>query len=268
MLHMKFASIGKKQFPEALNLSTVHTIRTTDDDARALAQGLVRASPFASLATLSQDSFPLATLSSIATDMDGSPLILVSRLSGHTTNLLADPRCSLLFQRTGKGDPLAHPRISVKGLAGIVERASVDGHAFRRRFLARQPKSELYIDFPDFLFLHIKILSASLNGGFGKAFELEPPDLLTETANADTLREGEAEIIAHMNDDHADAVQLFATRLARREPGAWRIVSVDPGGFEIAAGAELSRIAFAEHASTPDAVRMQMVRLANEARAR
>ena len=247
-------------------MNTVHTIRTTDDEARALAKGLVRATPFASLATLSQDGFPLATLSSIATGLDGSPLTLVSRLSGHTTNLLADPRCSLLFQRTGKGDPLAHPRISIKGLAEIVERASPDGHAFRRRFLARQPKAELYVDFPDFLFLRIKVLSASLNGGFGKAFELEPNDLLTDTANADSLLEGEAEIIAHMNDDHADAVQLYATRLARREAGAWRIVSVDPDGFEIAAGTELARISFAEHAPTPEQIRVQMVRLASEAR--
>ena len=248
-------------------MSTQHTIRTTDDDARALARNLVRASPFASLATLSGDGFPLSTLISIATGMDGSPLILVSRLSGHTTNLLADVRCSLLFQRTGKGDPLAHPRISVKGHAEIVERESPDGHVFRRRFLARQPKSELYIDFPDFLFLRIGMLSASLNGGFGKAFELGPPDLLTDTAHADGLRDGEAEIIAHMNDDHADAVHLYATRLAKREAGAWRIVSVDPDGFELAAGTELARIAFSGHAPTPDDVRMQMVRLAKEARA-
>ncbi len=232
-----------------------------------LARGLVRASPFASLATLSGDGFPLATLSSVATGMDGSPLILVSRLSGHTTNLLADARCSLLFQRTGKGDPLAHPRISVKGHAEIVERTSPDGQAFRRRFLARQPKSELYIDFPDFLFLRIRVLSASLNGGFGKAFELGPRDLLTETDDAAELGEGEAEILAHMNDDHADAVQLYATRLARREPGAWRVVSVDPDGFELAAGTELARITFPDRAPTPEAVRLQMVRLAKEARA-
>ncbi len=228
----------------------------------------MRATPFASLATISGDGFPLATLASVASAFDGSPLTAVSRLSGHTSNLLADPRCSLLFQRTGKGDPLAHPRISVKGLARFVERGSAEGQAFRRRFLARQPKSELYIDFPDFLFIRIEVQSASLNGGFGKAFELEPADLLTDTSGAGELSEAEDDIVAHMNQDHPDAAALYATKLGGREPGAWRVVSVDPGGFEVAAGTEMVRIEFARRAPTLGAVRKEMALLAKEARER
>ena len=64
---------------------------------------------------LEPDGTPFASLVTIATDADGTPLMLLSRLSAHTRNLLADPRCSLLFSQGGKGDPLAHPRLTVVG---------------------------------------------------------------------------------------------------------------------------------------------------------
>ena len=188
-------------------------LRETDAEARSLSRSLVRASPFACLATLSADGFPLATLASVATDADGAPITLVSRLSGHTANLLERPRLSLLFGRQGRGDPLAHPRISVTGEARIIEREGVEGARIRRRFLARQPKAQLYVDFPDFLFIKVAIRSASLNGGFGKAYELSADDLLTQPAEA--LAQAEAEILADMNDDHGGALALYA-ELARR----------------------------------------------------
>jgi len=244
-----------------------HTIRTTDDDARALARQLMRATAVASLGTLLQDGSPLASLSSVATDMDGSPVLLVSRLSGHTANLLADARCSLLFARGGKGDPLAHPRISVAARARPVERDGAEGRRIKRRFLARQPKAQLYVDFPDFLFMRMDVLGASLNGGFGKAYELTPADLLTDLSGAEALAAAEDEILLHMNEDHADAVSLYATALAGREPHPWRMISLDPDGFEVAHGQELARIAFAERVSTPEAARMALVGLAKAARA-
>jgi putative heme iron utilization protein len=248
-------------------LNNSHTIRQTDDDARILARQLVRASPFASLATLGADGFPLATLTSVATGADGAPLLLVSRLSGHTGNLLARPRLSLLFARSGKGDPLAHPRISVAGEVQALDRDSAAGAQARRRFLARQPKAQLYVDFPDFLFLRVTIRSASLNGGFGKAYELTAEDLLTPLDQAETLVAAEAEIIAHMNEDHADAVSLYATALAGCPPGPWRMLSLDPEGFEVGAQGALARIPFPARMTTPEAARMALIGLARAARA-
>lgn len=241
-------------------------LRTTDDEARALALQLVRASPSASLATITGDGFPFCSLTSVGTDADGSPVILVSRLSGHTTNLLADARCSLLFARTGKGDPLAHPRITVWGHAGIVERDSALGERVRRRFLARQPKAQLYIDFPDFLFVRIDLSGASLNGGFGKAYELSKADLTTSLAGADDLIEAEEGVIAHMNDDHADAVRLYATHYARREEGPWRMVTCDPEGFELSTGSDMARVPFSARIDTADKLRVELIRMARAAR--
>jgi putative heme iron utilization protein len=247
-------------------LSSSQTIRQTDDDARMLARQLIRASPFASLATLGADGFPLASLISVATGPDGATLLLVSRLSGHTGNLLARPRLSLLFARPGKGDPLAHPRISVAGEAEALDRDSAAGEQARRRFLARQPKAQLYVDFPDFLLVRVAIRSASLNGGFGKAYELTAEDLLTQLDEAEALVAAEAEILAHMNEDHADAVGLYATAVAGCAAGPWRMLSLDPDGFEIGAQGALARIAFPARVTTPEAARIALIGLARAAR--
>jgi putative heme iron utilization protein len=241
-------------------------IRPTDADARSLARGLVRGAAAAALATLGPGQAPLSTLTSVVADMDGAPVILVSALSAHTTNLKADPRACLLFSRTGKGDPLAHPRVSVSGVFEVVARDGAEHARIRAHFLSRQPKAELYVDFPDFAFLKLSVLSASLNGGFGRAYELGPADLLTDLSGCDALAEGEADIIAHMNDDHADAVRLMATALAGREPGPWRLASLDPEGFELASGQDLARLAFGGRVATPQAARVELETLARAAR--
>ena len=56
------------------------------------------------LATLDpQGGFPFASLVTVATDHDGSPLFLMSRLSAHTLNLETDPRAPRLRLHKLKG---------------------------------------------------------------------------------------------------------------------------------------------------------------------
>src|ERR1700751_3260510 len=115
-----------------------------DFDPKALARSLLRATRAGTLGTLDRNTgHPFASLVNVATDVDGSPLILTSRLSTHTANLEADGRASVLLAETGKGDPLAHPRLTVLGTMARVEHDSADDARVRRRFLARHPKSEL-----------------------------------------------------------------------------------------------------------------------------
>src|ERR1700758_4731406 len=87
-----------------------------DFDPKALGKSLLRGIRAGTLATLDRNTgHPFASLVNVATDADGSPLILVSRLSTHTANIEADPRASILLASAGKGDPLAHPRLTVLG---------------------------------------------------------------------------------------------------------------------------------------------------------
>ena len=81
-----------------------------------VAKTLLRATRAGTLATLDRNSgHPFASLVNVATDSDGAPLILVSRLATHTANLEVDGRASLLLAETGKGDALTHPRLTVLG---------------------------------------------------------------------------------------------------------------------------------------------------------
>src|SRR4030081_3539969 len=94
-------------------------------EPKALARSLLRATRAGTLATLDRNTgHPFASLVNVATDTDGSPLILTSRLSTHTANLEQDGRSSILLTEAGKGDPLAHPRLTVLGVFARIERES------------------------------------------------------------------------------------------------------------------------------------------------
>lgn len=233
----------------------------------AWARDLLRSTRAAALGTLDRNTgHPVSTLTTVATDTDGSPVILISGLSSHTANLQADSRASVLLARAGKGDPLAHPRLTVLGSF-----VKVDGEALRerlrRRFLARHPKAQAYVDFPDFSFWRMDVAAAHLNGGFARAADLAAADLLLDVADAADLMASEAGAVAHMNEDHADAVSIYATVLAGEEPGPWRLSAVDPEGFDLTAGDRTARVLFPEPVTSGEMLHRTLVRMVREARA-
>lgn len=260
--------------PKAASLPGVMPGRTpenapqpADFNPHAVAKTRLRATRTGTLCTLDRTTgYPFASLANVGTDPDGSPVILISRLASHTANLEIDSRASLLLAETGKGDALAHPRLTVLGTFAPVDRNSAEHAQVRRRFLARHPKSELYADFPDFVFWRMSVVSAHLNGGFARAADLKATDVLTEVAGADSLLEAEEAALAHMNADHADACRLYATRLLGASEGAWRCVGIDPEGLDLQYGQTGLRLPFPQRVTDPAALRMTLESLADEAR--
>ncbi|MGL5363864.1 MAG: HugZ family protein [Bosea sp. (in: a-proteobacteria)] len=246
----------------------IDPIRTTDPEARLLARALLRGTLAGSLATLDGSGRPFCSLVSVATDVDGTPAILVSRLSGHTKHLLADTRASLLLARTGKGDPLAHPRITLDVEAEAIARNGAPDARLRERFLRRHPKAALYADFPDFLFFALHIRSASLNGGFGRAYQLGPPDLLADAQVSAALSEIERGAISHMNDDHQDAIAAIVDAHGMAKPSRWHLTGLDPDGLDFCSGSGTLRVPFEPPLSGPDELRSRLALLAKESRAR
>lgn len=243
------------------------TLRDTDDEARALARRLVRASRHAAIAVLEAGSgFPLASRVLTGTDVDGTPVILISALAPHMAALRADPRASLLYGEAGKGDPLAHARITVKVTAEEVGKGGEAHARIRRRFLARHPKAALYADFPDFAFFRLAPSSASLNGGFGRAYLIEADDLLIASPAIAALAEREEDAVAHMNGDHADAVDAYARAFGKSKRDGWRICGLDAAGIDIANGDELIRVEFAQILQDPAQIRTTLVELVRQAR--
>lgn len=242
-------------------------IRPTDDTARLQAKGLVRTARFGALAAIdAATGHPVASRVSVATDMDGTPVILTSMLSGHTEAICQTPSCSLLVGEPGKGDPLAHPRVSLFCSAKQIMRQSVEHQRLRRRYLSRHPKAALYADFGDFSFFRLELMGASLNGGFGKAFELDPSDLITPVEDLPTWASLEEGAVIHMNEAHLDAVKLYAEVLLKAEAANWRLACLDPEGLDLVAGDRTERLWFAKRLPGPEDLRPTLVALALQAR--
>ena len=224
---------------------------------------LIRTARFGALGTVDMTSgAPSVSRVAVATSMHGAPIILISRLSAHFNALENDARASLLLGEPGKGDPLAHPRISVAGLARKLEGA--ERELARGRFLARHPKASLYADFADFAFWQIDPDGASLNGGFAQAYRLGHEHIWTPQPEG--LAEAEAGVVEHMNDDHSDAVEHYATVHLGRDPGPWRLACLDRAGLDLVLGDEVARLWFDRPLDGVDKVRPRLVALAKSAR--
>jgi putative heme iron utilization protein len=243
-------------------------LRVTDDEARRLARTLLRSARSCPLAVFEPETgFPFASRTLTGTDTDGTPVILVSALSFHTQALRADPRASLLAGEPGKGDPLAHPRLTVISIAEEVPRESEARAALRERFVRRHPKATLYVDFPDFTYFRHVPQRALLNGGFGKAFVLTAEDLLIRSPARGALAEMETGAVEHMNSDHAEAAGIYARHYCGAKDGEWTIVGLDAAGVDLASGDRLKRLEFSRELEEAGELRAELARLLREARA-
>jgi putative heme iron utilization protein len=240
---------------------------TADFDPARLARSLLRRRREGALATLMTGSGdPYCSLVNVASHPDGSPILLISRLALHTRNILGDPRVSLMLDERAGGDPLEGSRIM---LAGRAEEANGDdAPILRQRYLSAHPSAEAFVDFKDFSFFRIRPTGAHLVAGFGRIVDLTPQQFLTDISDAAALLEAEPGAIDHMNADHRDATNLYATRLLGAEPADWRCTGCDPDGIDLRAGAQTLRLDFPERVTGPGKLRKMLVRLADEARAR
>jgi putative heme iron utilization protein len=91
---------------------------------------------------------------------------------------------------------------------------------------------------------------------------------MTDLAGAENLIESEEGAVAHMNDDHAEAVRLYATKLLDAEDGPWRLTGLDPEGLDLVLGETPLRLPFPARVTTAAELREVVVGLAQEARAK
>jgi len=240
---------------------------TPDFDAGRLTRSLLRRSRQGALASLMAGTGdPYCSLVNVASHPDGSPILLISRLALHTRNLLGDARVSLMLDERAEGDPLEGSRIM---LAGRAEEAGADQPAIlRRRYLNAHPSAEAFVKFKDFSFFRIRPTGAHLVAGFGRIVDLKPEQFLTDISDAGALLEAEQGAVEHMNADHRDAINLYATRLLGAEAADWSCTGCDPDGMDLQAGTATLRLDFPERVTGPGELRKMLVRLAGEARAK
>jgi len=214
----------------------------------AAARSLVRTRPVASLATLEIGSgCPYASLVTVATETDGSPIILISKLAWHTRNLEADPRASILFcADAGSGDPLNLGRVSLMGVA-----EPTTAPRARQRFLARHPRASFYADFADFAFWRLRVERVHYVGGFGRITTLTADELLRGTNAAPSW---DAEIDASIAAANEGQARLIADLAAAETSAAgedWRIAACDPDGCDLLREDETVRLSFRQRLTSP-----------------
>jgi putative heme iron utilization protein len=221
---------------------------------------LLRRARTCSLSTLTRgDGTPYGSLANVASDGAGRPLILISRLAWHTQNLEADARGSVLAgELPAKGDALVGPRVTVLGRFERVEDANL-----RRRYLARHPQAALYADFPDFSFWRLSPSAIHGVAGFGRIETLTPDEVFPDAAEMEAL---EMSAIEHMNNDHAEAIHLYATKILKAPPGPWRVLAIDPDGADIGLHEQSLRMEFHTPVFSAEALRKKFAELAYEAR--
>ena len=160
--------------PDELN-----PIRPTTPEALDMTRALLMKARHAALAVLHpKTGAPYASRIGCMVSDNFQPLSLMSELATHTRALQKNPNCSLLVgEPEERGDPLTNPRLTLVAKAHFIMREASNYEAIRSQYLAVIPKAKLYVDFGDFSFVSFEINRIDLNGGFGKAFRIDPMEL-------------------------------------------------------------------------------------------
>ena len=207
------------------------------------ARRLLRRAGRTSLATALEDErgvWPYASLTLMACDVDGAPLLLLSDLAVHTKNLMRDPHASLLLDGTiGLADPLTGPRLTVLGsLAPIADGRALD------RYVRRHPSAELYRGFGDFRLWRMQPERAQLVAGIGRISWVGTGELMADTAAAAGIAAAEPALLERLNRE---------TTLIEALAAGARLTGLDPDGADLAVGDASLRLDFPEPATGVEA---------------
>jgi len=218
-----------------------------------------------SLGTLDESGAPFVSLVTVASLPDGRPVLSLSDLAVHTKNLKRDPRASLLLVAPGgeAGNPLAGARLTLTGTLAKSE----DPHA-AWRYQQLHGGAGGHSSFADFNHYVLDIAGSHLVAGFGRIVQLAPAELLKDLSGAEDLAAGEKMVVEHMNDDHLDAISLYAVTLLGQPVANWRMTGCDPLGIDLVAAGRRARLEFPARAVTVADAGGHLKRFAREARER
>lgn len=237
--------------PEPMSTPTT----TPVPDARAL----LRASRAGTLAT-NGDGQPFASLVTPATAPDGSVLLLLSGLSEHTRHLRVEPRCAVMVAGPPtEVNPQTAPRLTVTGLA-----APEPDPALKARWVALHPYAAFYAGFGDFQLWRIEPKAGLYIGGFASATRLRQADLAWDPAAVTAIAAAEPNVLAHCNDDHAEALDRIAAAHGMSGFG-WRMVACDVDGCDLACDELVCRIPWSGAVADTAGIRSELVRLTRAA---
>lgn len=115
----------------------------------------------------------------ITTDDFSAFHVFVSRLAQHTMDMQKNKRVSLLITETddGRDDPHTLSRVSIRGVAELVQNGEPGYTPLKEQYLARYPESEKLFKLEDFNFWRIRPKGGRFVVGFAKAYNITPETL-------------------------------------------------------------------------------------------
>lgn len=171
-----------------------------------------------------------------------------------------------MTQPDASGDPLGASRVTLLGNAAQVPQPDVP--EARSLYLARYENSRHWVDYEDFAFYRLEIVDVYYVGGFGVMGWISAADYYG--AHPDPLADSAAEIIRHMNADHADALVLLARKFGGVEAQEASMTAVDRLGFHVRLktheGIRGARIAFSREVASAGETRKVLVEMVAQAR--
>jgi hypothetical protein len=224
------------------------------------ARELVRAHRSGVLSThsLKFPGFPYGSALPHVADASGRPVLLISHLAEHTHNIEADPRVSFIVCGAGP-DLQAQPRVTTLG-----EACATDDEAVAARYLRFYPEHRQYLEIGGFRFYLLEPFQVRYIQGFGGLHWLAGSSFTGVPAGVALAEE---EIVAHMNQEHRDAMRDYCRFVHGVDCPAPEMAGVDCDGFDLRAGDRLLRFAFDTPAGSAGEVRNALVALARRARA-
>lgn len=263
--------VGAHKLPDGVAVPDVDPLarngrrRTPAEEARTL----LASTSSGTLATLSDDGTPWASLVTFGLLDDGSPVLCLSTLAEHGRNLLERRQASLMVaDPTHEGDTLAGGRVTLAGATVRPEEHPL-GDAAREAHLAAVPSAASYIDFEDFSLWILAVDRARWVGGYGRMDTALADDYAS--ADPDPVHAGAAYAVRHLNEDHADALLEMARNLGGKPDASQAsCAAADRYGLDLTVhvpgGREAVRVEFAEPVNAPDGLREATVELAKRAR--
>jgi len=147
----------------------------------------------------SKDGYPSGGVVGFAPDEEGRPIFLFSGMSGHTQDILADNRCSLVVAaKEFKG--AADGRVTLMGITTRIPSEEKD--AAKEVYMAKHPNA-FWADFGDFHFYRMEVEKVNFVGGFARAGSISAEEYTN--AKPDPISQFGMHIASHMNDDHMDS---------------------------------------------------------------
>lgn len=234
------------------------------------ARTIVANESVATLATLTEDGAPWASVVQYAVTDDGTPVLSLSTLALHGRNLERDPRASLAVAGpVPEGhDPGDSGRVSIAGVVEVPTGAERD--AAERAYFDSVPASEIYTKFGDFTLYVLRIATVRWVGGFGRMASTNPKQY--REAEVDPTAAGADYAVRHMNGDHADALLLMARAFTgQTDATVATALRADRYGLDLGLetprGKTPARVEFAEPVNESGGLRAAVVELTKRARA-